>query len=124
MDIYDKDDNIFTIKLSFVRDFINDKIVFKDEDNVINNEYKITDKNIPMYIKNNFSCNENICSYIEDNIAFIYDIDNNIFYINDNSYKIDYLVDFKIMNIKNNNKDIITKDKYIKYINKYLEIDE
>lgn len=127
------------MKLNFKEDFKNNNLLFDNDDKVLNSNDK-NNENIPPYIKEHFTCDDDSCRLEEDGMNISYDINlytfnisginEFLFYDIKSSYfgysKCDGTVNFEITE-NNYSCDNISEedakkiyDKYMIYISKYL----
>lgn len=127
-----------TIKLDFRKDFINDQVVFNAKDN--NDRYDKKEDEIPKFIRDNFTKENELYKYKENNMEINYNISNNNLYIINKNETIEFNIIYKYMYISISNKTYYieynsTKDTsdenilskynyYMKYINKYIGVKE
>lgn len=86
-------DSIVNIKLDIKDDLKNDSLIFDDKTSyIINNDNNTFNNEIPTYIKDNFKCDDLLCSLSDSNYNLRYDINTNILNISKDDINIDYLI--------------------------------
>lgn len=86
-------DSIVNIKLDIKDDLKNDSLIFDDKTSyIINNDNNTFNNEIPTYIKDNFKCDDLLCSLSDSNYNLRYDISTNILNISKDDINIDYLI--------------------------------